>query len=119
MPRIVKLYIITVECKIYRLYSNGTRLSENLIDRAPKIGRLLYRARIRHEKIAFTVFTAQLVELTSDNLVIPPLDSAILLRISERGMLLCGQEVIARGRGKNSRTDYYQQEWVCKPLSLR
>jgi hypothetical protein len=107
-----------VECKIYRLYSNGLKLPEALRDRAPKIGRLLYRARIGHEQIRLTVFTAQLVDLKSDQLVIPPLDSATLIRINERGLLFCGQEVIARGGGRNARTDYYQQEWVCKPLSL-
>ena len=116
--KVVQLYIVTVECKIYRLYSNGVKLPETVRDRAPKIGRLLYRARIPHEQIRLTVFTAQLVDLKSDQLVIPPLDSAIVVRISERGLLLCGQEVIARGGGRNSRTDYYRQEWVCKPVSM-
>ncbi len=111
-------HIVTVECKIYRLYSRGVKLPETLRDRAPQIGRLLYRARIAHEQIRLTVFTAQLVALHSDQLVIPPLDSATLIRVNERGMLFCGQEVIARGSGRNSHTDYYQQEWVCKPLSM-
>jgi hypothetical protein len=112
----VKLYISTVHCKVYRLYSNGIQLSEAARLSVPREGRLLYSARIRHEQVRLSAFTAQLVELNNDQLVIPPIDSALILRMNERGILIAGQEVIARGGGRNSRSDYYRQEWVCKPV---
>lgn len=105
-----------MHCKVYRLYSNGVKLSEDTRQRAPREGRLIYIPRIRHEEIRQTVFTAQLVELNSDKLIIPPIDSAVILRINDRGLLVAGQEVIARGGGRNARGDYYRQEWVCKPV---
>ena len=58
-----KLYSYTVECKVYRLYSNGVKLSDQARQTQPKIGRLLFAARIRHQQIRLTVFTAQLLEL--------------------------------------------------------
>ena len=105
-----------MHCKVYRLYSNGVKLSDAVRQRAAKEGRLLYACRIRHEQIRLSVFTAQLVELNSDQLVIPPIDSAVILRVSDRGLLVAGQEVIARGSGRNAHCDYYRQEWVCKPV---
>ena len=111
------LYIITVQCKVFRLYSNGSKLPEALRGRTPAVGRLMYTARLKHEQIRLTVFTAQLLALDNDNCIIPVLDSAILMRISDRGMLLSGQEVIARGSSRNSRTDYYRQAWVVRPIA--
>ena len=105
-----------MQCKVFRLYSNGVKLSDAVLQRAPKEGRLLYASRIRHEQIRLSVFTAQLVELNSDQLVIPPIDAAVILRISDRGLLVAGQEVIARGGSRNAHCDYYRQEWVCKPV---
>lgn len=110
-----RLYINAVECKIYRLYSNGVKLPEQHRQSQPRIGRLLYWPRVPHDEIRLTTFTAQLLELKSDALVIPPIDDATILRINERGLLLCGQEVIA-GRGHKSRSEYFPQEWVCKPI---
>ena len=112
------LYIVTVHCKVYRLYSNGAKLSEAVRPGAPKIGRLVYAARLRHEQLRLTVFTAQLLELNSDQNLIPPIDRAIILRINERGILLCVQEVIARRGGIKAKCDYYRQSWVCKPLMM-
>jgi len=83
---------------------------------APKIGRLIYSARLRHEQLRLTVFTAQLLELNSDQNLIPPIDGAVIVRINERGMLLCGQEVIVRRGGIKAKCDYYRQTWVCKPF---
>ena len=112
------LYIFTVQCKVYRLYNNGAKLAETVRPGAPKIGRLVYSARLRHEQVRLTVFTAQLLELNGDQNLIPPIDSAIILRINERGILLCGQEVIARRGGIKAKCDYYRQSWVCKPLMM-
>ena len=110
------LYIVTVHCKVYRLYSNGSKLSEAVRPGAPKIGRLVYAARLRHEQLRLTVFTAQLLELNSDQNLIPPIDSAVIIRINERGMLLCGQEVIVRRGGSKAKCDYYRQTRVCNPF---
>jgi len=106
-----------MECSVYRLYSNGTKLSEAVRGRSPVVGRLVYAPRLKHDQIRLTVFTAQLLALDNERCVIPVLDSAIVMRINERGLLLSGQEVIARGNSRNSRTDYYRQAWVVKPLA--
>lgn len=111
-----ELYSYTVECKVYRLYSNGVKLSEQARQTQPKIGRLLFAARIRHKQIRLTVFTAQLLELKSEDMVLPPIDSAVILRINDRGLLVAGQEVVARRSSNKSKCDYYPQEWVCKPI---
>lgn len=112
------LYIVTVKCKVYRLYSNGAKLAETVRPGTPKIGRLVYAAKLRHEQIRLTVFTAQLLEFNGDQNLIPPIDSAVIMRINERGILLCGQELIVRRGGVKSRCDYYRQSWVCKPLVM-
>jgi hypothetical protein len=106
-----------VQCNVYRLYSNGAKLPEGVRGRTPAVGRLTYTARLKHDQIRLTVFTAQLLALDNDNCIIPVLDSAILMRINERGILLSGQEVIARGSSRNSRTDYYRQAWVVRPIA--
>ena len=80
-------------------------------------GRLIYSPRLKHEQIRLSVFTAQLLALDSDNCVIPVLDSAVVMKISARGLLLSGQEVIARNGSRNSRTEYYRQAWVVKPFA--
>ena len=49
--------------------------------------------------------------------VIPVLDRAVLMKINERGMLLRGQEVIARNDGRNARKEHYRQAWVIKPIA--
>ena len=49
-------------------------------------------------------------------MVLPPIDSAVILRINDRGMLVSGQEVVARRGNAKSKCDYYPQQWVCKPL---
>ena len=105
-----------MQCKVYRLYSNGVLLSEHHRQQQPRVGRLIYAARIRHKQVRLTVFTAQLLELRSEEMVLPPIDSAVILRISDRGMLIGGQEVIARRTNTKSKCDYYPQQWVCKPL---
>ena len=97
-----------MKCKVYRLYSNGARLSEAVRPGAPKIGRLIYSARLRHEQLRLTVVTAQLLELNSDQKLIPRIDSAVIMRINERGLLLCGQEVIVRRGGIKAKCDYYR-----------
>ena len=101
-----ELYSYTVECKVYRLYSNGVKLSEQARQTQPKIGRLLFAARIRHKQIRLTVFTAQLLELKSEDMVLPPIDSAVILRINDRGLLVAGQEVVARRSSNKSKCDY-------------
>jgi hypothetical protein len=111
------LYIKTVQCKVFRLYSNGSKLPEAVRGHTPAVGRLIYSARLKHEQIRLTVFTAQLLALDNDRCIIPVLDTAILMRISDRGMLLSGQEIIARGNSRNSRTDYYRQAWVIRPIA--
>ena len=77
----------------------------------------MYSPRLKHDEIRLTVFTAQLLGLRSDASVIPVLDSAVLMKINERGMLLSGQEVIARNGGRNTRKEYHRQAWVIKPLA--
>ena len=49
--------------------------------------------------------------------VIPVLDSAVLMKINERGMLLRGQEVSARNDGRDARKEHYRQAWVIKPIA--
>ena len=106
-----------MQCKVFRLYTSGLKLPEGVRGRAPAVGRLIYAARLKHEEIRLTVFTAQLLALDNDNCIIPVLDAAIVMRINERGMLLSGQEIIARGNSRNSRTDYYRQAWVVRPIA--
>ena len=62
-------HIYTVKCKVSRLYSNGVKLSEQARQTQPKNGRLLFAARIRHQQIRLTVFTAQMLELKSEDMV--------------------------------------------------
>ena len=105
-----------MQCHVFRLYSKGIELPATVRERAPVSGRLMYAPRLKHEQIRLSVFTAQLLALESDDCVIPVLDSAIVMKISARGMLLSGQEVIARNGSRNSRTEYYRQAWVIKPF---
>ena len=77
----------------------------------------MYSPRLKHDEIRLTVFTAQLLALRGDECVIPVLDSAVLMKINERGMLLSGQEVIARNADRNTRKEYYRQAWVIKPIA--
>ena len=105
-----------MECTVYRLYSNGILLPKQHRQTQPRVGRLIYAARLRHKQVRLTVFTAQLLELRSEDMVLPPIDSAVILRINDRGMLVSGQEVVARRGNTKSKCDYYPQQWVCKPL---
>ena len=106
-----------MECRVFRLYSNGVALPDSVRGHKPVVGRLMYAPRLKHDEIRLTVFTAQLLGLRSDASVIPVLDSAVLMKVNERGMLLSGQEVIARNGGRNTRKEYYRQAWVIKPIA--
>jgi hypothetical protein len=70
------LYIKSVQCKVFRLYSSGLKLPEGVRARSPAVGRLIYAARLKHEEISLTVFTAQLLAPDSDNCIIPVLVDA-------------------------------------------
>ena len=84
-----------MHCHVFRLYSQGVALPKPDCERAPVSGRLMYSPRLKHDQIRLSVFTAQLLALESDDCVIPVLDSAILMKISDRGLLLSGQEMAA------------------------
>ena len=99
------------------MYSNGVALPDSVRGQKPVVGRLMYAPRLKHDEIRLTVFTAQLLALRSDECLIPALDSAVLMKINERGMLLSGQEVLARNSGRNARKEWYRQAWVIKPMA--
>ena len=106
-----------MRCKVFRLYRHGAELSPAMRERDPVAERLVYAPRLKHDQIRLSVFTAQLLALDSDRCVIPVLNAAIVMKISGRGMLLSGQEVIARNGSRNARSDYYRQAWVVKPIA--
>lgn len=63
-------------------------------------------------------FRAMLVSDASDaKNVLPPLDAAYITRLDSRGILIRGQEIIARSRSIKSRLEYYDQLWPCKPVA--
>lgn len=105
-----------MRCKIHRLYRQGKVLSEEDRVLCFAIGNLKYAARLANHQIRLTVFTAHLVSLGDSQYAVPPLDCAVLTRIDERGMLLVGQEVIARSADRNARKEHYRQAWLVEPL---
>ena len=48
--------------------------------------------------------------------VLPPLDAAYITRLDSRGILIRGQEIIARSASVKSNLTYYDQLWLCKPV---
>lgn len=104
-----------MHCKVYRLYDHGVRLDKHAVQQnAPKVGRLLYETRVRAPQIERTVFTAQLLAVSSDQYVLPALDGAWLVKLNADGLLLYGTEVVP-GRGRKSADESYLQAWLCKP----
>ena len=103
-----------MHCKVYRLYDHGIRLEKHAAQQnSPKIGRLDYEVRTRADKIERTVFMAQLFATGSDQLILPVLDGAWLVRANADGLLLYGTEVVP-GRGRKSVGESYTQAWLCK-----
>ncbi len=90
-----------MRCKVYRLYDHGVRLDKHAAQQnSPKVGRLIYELRVRAPTVELTVFMAQLFATSSDQLILPVLDGARLLKVNGDGLLLHGTEVVAT-RGKN------------------
>ena len=103
-----------MRCKVYRLYDHGIRLDKHAAQQnSPKVGRLEYEIRMRGDKIERTVFMAQLFATGSDQLILPVLDGACLVRANGDDLLLYGTEAIA-GRGRKSVGESYMQAWLCK-----
>lgn len=103
-----------MRCKVYRLYDHGVRLEKHAAQQnAPKVGRLIYELSVRAPTVELTVFIAQLFATSSDQLILPVLNGARLLRVNGDGMLLHGTEVIAT-QGKKSAGESYTQAWLCK-----
>ena len=110
------LYIYTVQCKVFRLNSRGVPPPETSRTEQPKIGRLHLKARSTRHPEQRSSFMAILLEPSSENPILPPLDEAVVVRISDRGMLIRGTEVIAHGPANRQTFTRHAQEWVCKPL---
>lgn len=102
-------------CSVTPLYRAGEPLSAEQRAAATVAGVLEYEARIKHAQIRLSVFTAYLVAGEDRHYKLPPLDSAVLLRIDSRGMVLAGQEIIARGAGRNARKECHKQAWLVQP----
>lgn len=102
-------------CSVSPLYRAGEPLSAEQRAAATVAGVLEYEARIKHAQIRLSVFTAYLVAGEDRHYKLPPLDSAVLLRIDSRGMVLAGQEIIARGAGRNARKECHKQAWLVRP----
>ena len=103
-----------MRCKVYRLYDHGVRLEKHAAQQnAPKVGRLFYQRRDRVPTVELTVVMAQLFATGSDQLILPVLNGARLLKVNGDGLLLNGTEVIA-ARGKKSIGESYMQAWLCK-----
>lgn len=110
------LYIYTVQCKVFRLNSRGVPLPESSRTEQSKIGRLHLKARSTRHPEQRSVFMAMLLEPSRENPILPPLDDAVVVRISDRGMLIRGTEVIAHGPANKQTFTRHAQEWVCKPV---
>ena len=103
-----------MRCKVYRLYDHGVRLEKHAAQQnSPKVGRLIYELSVRALTVEHTVFTAQLLATGSDQLILPVLNSARLLKVNGDGLLLHGTEVVA-ARGRKSVGESYTQAWLCK-----
>ena len=103
-----------MRCKVYRLYNHGVRLEKHAAQQnSPKVGRLVYELSVRAPTVELTVFIAQLFAASSDQLILPVLKGARLLKVDGDGLLLHGTEVIAP-QGKKSVGESYTQSWLCK-----
>lgn len=105
-------------CAVYRMYEGSESLGEEAMRRAPTRGLLSYQDRLRHDEIRMTVFTARLGD-EHGHYVLPPLDSAVVLRIDERGILIGGAEVHSRTGKRNSHTTHSRQAWLIQPEMAR
>jgi hypothetical protein len=103
-----------MRCKVYRLYDHGVRLDKHAAQQnSPKVGRLGYELSVRAPTVELTVFVARLFATGSDQLILPVLNGARLLRVNDDGLLLHGTEVVP-GRGGRSPQESYKQSWLCK-----
>ena len=100
--------------QVYQLHEKGTRLDRTkVMRRIASLGDLIIRER--PDMPGRGLLIAQL--LNPDlNYVIPLLDQATVTRITPRGILIEGTELIPP-RGAKGFYTRYQQAWWCEPVT--
>lgn len=85
-----------------------------IFDRGPISGELGYRERVSRSGI----YLATLVVDTNGAYGLPPLDRAVLRKVTPKGLLIAGNEVLTRVPSIKSNADWWPQAWWCVPFGL-
>lgn len=95
----------------------GKKQDDDDVKRAgARLGLVVFEPYRRDQTGAPVRFRAMLVSADqAGQNVLPPLDHAFITRLDSRGILIRGQEIIARSPSIKSRLEYYDQLWLCKP----
>lgn len=98
----------------YPLRNHGQRLArQEILDRGPIFGELVYRERIARSGI----YLATLLVDQDGTYGLNPLDRAVVRRITDKGLLIAGREVVTRVPSIKSSADYWPQTWWCVLVS--